>query len=695
MRLWTFARTSLLGQALIGVAVLVLPLLALIFAIINSLATTSEDAQRRFLLYTAASIARAVDTELQRYLTIGEMLAASEQLARDDIAGFLRQARAMLEMTDVTVVLHDAMQQVGNSAYPDITPLPPRSEAGYAAQLIALQRGQPYISNVYFGALKQQWLATVEIPPARVAGHRYALAVVFPLAPFRDLLSTAAVSDNWVVGIADGNGRFVAGFPGERRSAGNPVSPAWAATLRQDGLSDIVTVDGFAVVNANAATKLADWTVGIGLTKVSLATSVERSYHWALLTAIVMAAAMAGLTAFLAYRLSTGLHVLQDGLLARIAGRPGPTPKIPREFLSLWRGAGAAADERERTARALETTAQEARDAHAKLQRSTQILQAISDLTSEMIYAKDQEGRLVFASRAMANLHQRTPDDLLGATVLTYVRDPDEAAVITNNDRMVLSGTSFIGEEVVTAADGRRRVFLTHKTPWKAAGTVNGILGLSVDITERRRQEEHLRFVMAEVSHRAKNLLAVVQAVARSSSRTTSTPKEFVDRFNARLHALGQALDVLVSNQWHGADLKDLVLSQLGHFETDIGTRITLEGPPLTVTPTAAQSLGMAMHELATNAGKYGALSRETGQLRISWQITDDTFVMHWVEQGGPPVMPPERTGFGTSVFDTVLRASFDCEPCLTFDPAGFRWSLRCHRSHIEAKTEASAVSAL
>ncbi len=163
-------------------------------------------------------------------------------------------------------------------------------------------------------------------------------------------------------------------------------------------------------------------------------------------------------------------------------------------------------------------------------------------------------------------------------------------------------------------------------------------VGACLDVTERKRQEEHISVLMREVNHRSKNMLAVVQAIARQTLATS--PSEFVERFGDRVRALAASQDLLIESAWRGVELHELVISQLSHLKDLVDSRIELKGQPLQISASAAQVIGMAVHELATNAVKYGALSNDTGRIEISWSLepgdaAGESFEMSWRESGG------------------------------------------------------------
>lgn len=184
---------------------------------------------------------------------------------------------------------------------------------------------------------------------------------------------------------------------------------------------------------------------------------------------------------------------------------------------------------------------------------------------------------------------------------------------------------------------------------------------------------------MRELTHRSKNLLAVIQAMARQTARHTNSADEFLDQFGARLQALATSHDLLVQESWHGASLAALTRQQLGHYLNGPRTQISIEGPPVVLRPEAAQSVGLALHELAANAAKYGALSVPDGHVDIRWrrrgQDVGDGIEIDWAESDGPSVRVPDHRGFGTLVVEKNLSRVLDADVHLDFDPAG----VRCH----------------
>jgi PAS domain S-box-containing protein len=201
-------------------------------------------------------------------------------------------------------------------------------------------------------------------------------------------------------------------------------------------------------------------------------------------------------------------------------------------------------------------------------------------------------------------------------------------------------------------------------------------VGTVQDITERKEREEREHLLLREINHRAKNMLSVVHVIAHQTAAKSS--EDFIERFSERIQALSANQDLLVRNEWKGVEIKDLVCAQLAHFADLIGPRIAVRGPPLRLNPASAQAIGLALHELATNAGKYGALSTDAGRVDVHWETEGDTLAMSWTECDGPPVCKPKQRGFGSIVIEAMAEYSVDGAVDLHYAPSGVTWRLTC-----------------
>ncbi|MDB5360638.1 MAG: hypothetical protein JWO51_1935 [Rhodospirillales bacterium] len=202
----------------------------------------------------------------------------------------------------------------------------------------------------------------------------------------------------------------------------------------------------------------------------------------------------------------------------------------------------------------------------------------------------------------------------------------------------------------------------------------------SVTIEEIREREQRLNLLMRETSHRSKNILAVTQAIARQSLAQASSLEDFGHRFSARLQSLAQSHDLLTQVEWAGTRLDDLLRSQLGHYIDGSG-QIATEGPDVSLASAAVPYLGLALHELSTNAAKHGALSVPEGRVSIRWGLLSDPekgerLWLRWAETGGPPVVPPTRRGFGTDITRRLVARALRGTVAFDFAETGIVWHL-------------------
>lgn len=228
--------------------------------------------------------------------------------------------------------------------------------------------------------------------------------------------------------------------------------------------------------------------------------------------------------------------------------------------------------------------------------------------------------------------------------------------------------------------------------PLKTAfGEIVGLTLIAHDITERKAFEARQVLLNRELSHRVKNTLAVIQSMARHTLRNSPGAEEFISAFESRLQSLATSHNILTAADWKGVDLARLVLDQVGPFLHGRQDRLALSGPRIMVHAEAATSIGLAMHELATNAAKYGALSIPAGRVDLSWaretQESGDHVRFLWRESGGPPVQPPGRKGFGS-----VLLAMTDKSVVIEFKPDGLCCELTLMLRPHQAKARRNAT---
>jgi PAS domain S-box-containing protein len=253
-------------------------------------------------------------------------------------------------------------------------------------------------------------------------------------------------------------------------------------------------------------------------------------------------------------------------------------------------------------------------------------------------------------------------------------------------------------ELMIRTKDGRERLWRFVCSPLATqSGGRRLFICVAQDVTEQKAHMEQVHLLMHEVSHRAKNMLSLAQSIARQTA--ARDPEEFIERFTERIQALAANQDLLVRNDWRGVDVEDLVRAQLAHFADLVGSRITVHGPTVRLNAAAAQAIGLALHELSTNASKYGALSVDAGRVDVCWGLDSDILAMSWTEDDGPPVSPPKRRGFGSTVMDLMVRQTVNGEVQLHYLPSGVVWSLTCpaanalDRNFLTKDSEPSALT--
>jgi PAS domain S-box-containing protein len=293
------------------------------------------------------------------------------------------------------------------------------------------------------------------------------------------------------------------------------------------------------------------------------------------------------------------------------------------------------------------------------------------------VYTTDTQGRITFYNEAAEQLWGTRP--ALGesqwcgswrlywpdGTPLPHDQCPMATAV--REDRPIRNV-----EAVAERPDGTRIPFMPYPTPLHdASGTLVGAVNMLIDLSHLKQAAERQQLLINELNHRVKNTLATVQSIAYQTFRGKVDP-DLQKWFTDRLMALAKTHDVLTRENWKGADLSDIAMQAVA-FACDQKGRVTVSGPKLMLPPRTILPLAMGLHELCTNASKYGALSSPTGRVAIEWQLSAlaDRVQLRWIERDGPVVQPPASSGFGTRLLERGLAHQLRADVKLAYPPAG------------------------
>lgn len=310
-----------------------------------------------------------------------------------------------------------------------------------------------------------------------------------------------------------------------------------------------------------------------------------------------------------------------------------------------------------------------------------EILLNIGESTSDMIYAKDREGRMIFSNAATLAILGRSWPEIAGRSDLEFLDDKVEAQAFADADQRIMrEGLTVSLEEVLTGTGGKR-IYLSSKGPLRdSAGNIIGLIGISKDITARKAEEAQRRLLLEEMKHRVKNSLATVHAMARQTLKPAVAEAAWTG-FEQRLLAMGRAHDVLVNEDWLAADVRSIVVQSLAGHGGGIDPRFHIDGPDARLDAQNALAVALVLHELATNAAKYGGLSVAQGEVAVTWHIeiaaAASAVVIHWRERGGPAVAAPAHEGFGSRLIRHALGHRAGNAAQIDFASDGLRCTLR------------------
>jgi PAS domain S-box-containing protein len=308
----------------------------------------------------------------------------------------------------------------------------------------------------------------------------------------------------------------------------------------------------------------------------------------------------------------------------------------------------------------------------AALRLSESRYRRIFEQTSDLIVTADLNQIIEDCNPSAAAAVGMTRDQAIGLPIASFVSPDDYERTSAMLRQKLESGGTTRYDVRVRSRQGEWLYWdVNSGLTYDEAGHPIGLHVLARDVTERKRAEEHQELLINELNHRVKNSLAVVQSLIEQTLRDDQVDKQVRDALSGRVAALAAAHNVVTRKKWEPALLRDVIHEALFPF-CEAG-RCDIDGPDLAVSPTTAVTLALAVHELATNAAKYGALKSAEGQISVRWQVEDGQLTWEWQEQGGPAVTPPSRQGFGTRMMERGLARQLGGTVSLDYCPDGLK----------------------
>jgi PAS domain S-box-containing protein len=655
---------------------LILP--GLLFAALGILAFGASDgaAQNRAATEIARAARNDLDRQLSGMITTLRALTTSEALEQGDFATFYRQAKRALFTGETNIVLRDeANRQILNTRVPWQTELPKSGEPPPEPDLIA--RGQPWVSDLFIGAVENAPLYSVNMPVMLADGRKLVLNMS---APASSLIPSPGLPPHWEAGISDRNNRILARSKDHDRFVGNTLAPeTQRKTTSLEGVWTTTNLTGEYVLRAHATSHVSGWTVAAWVPM----SVVQAPYRQSLLYVVLGGAGLLAFSLFLATAFGRMMaRPIQE--ISKAATKLGRGESLPPVTSYPVQEANAVSTALHDAGQQLAERREASQRHEKRIREAHERLTLALDVSGLGTWDRDLATGNITWSEGMYRIFGRRRDQFSGKPdeILSFVHPDDRAAFRKAFDEtMQGKSTGFDQEFRIVRPDGEIRWVLRRAQLIRSEDNRPvSMLGVALDMTERRDREDRIAFLMRELAHRSKNLVAVIQAIAHQTARHSDDISDFTERFSARLVSLARTQDLLTGKDRKGALLEDLVHTQIEPFVEGEGKRLSATGPRVVLDEPATQSVGLALHELATNAAKYGALSVPQGRVTIEWELAGKPgearpLRLRWRERNGPKVQQPTRKGFGHIVMERTLADSLQGEVKLDFAPDGLRWT--------------------
>ena len=622
--------------------------------------TQTEQIERR-LEQVADDLSEDIGRELGLMLASLTVLAGSPQLATGELQAFHERAVEALHPLGLQLLYRDLDgQQLMNTRRPWGAALPRSDQAEIDAAVRATLK--PHISDVILGTVAGGPVVTLTAPVHYGGALRGFLHMSVDPERLLAIMKGQKLPPAWNTILVDRKGVVIARLQRHDEYVGKALPARLQANL-DGGVTRSINLDNVEMLRASKISPISGWQVAAGV-PVSAARAQFISNLWSI--------AGAGLFLLL---MALGLAVVVARLIARpirqIAGFATlvEEERIPPPLRSPVREANEVAAALRLASERLSERTRELRETLARFNAALRGADIV-------VFVQGRDRRITWISES-AGYRAR---NFVGKREEDLVDDPDErAGAIALREKVFATGQPQQGELTTGKGEAARHYRQRLEAIRDGDGEVAGVLGVSVEVTTLRAQQDRNTMLVRELAHRSKNLLAVVQAIAGETLRSAGAD-EFMERFGARLQALALLQDLVVSGSRGGVELGQLVRTQLAPF-AEPGKRLEIAGPEVRLRPEAANMLGMALHELATNATKYGCLSVPEGAVLIAWRLEPDPdgaqrFRLTWRESGGPSVVKPAQGGFGSRVVIDMTAATLNGRVTLDYLADGVVWQV-------------------
>lgn len=693
-------RPRTIGTVLLGLVIgIILPLLALAAAYGIWSVRMQQGVTDARLQKTASLLSMAVDREVQTIEALLTGLAASPSIDARDFAGFYRQAASVAKSYDGWVVLTEpSTQQVVNTLRAFGDPLP-TSGSKDSIRTVVSQR-ERLTTDLFVGAVAKRHALAVIIPVIRGDTVPFTLDMAFYPSRISSLLNEQPLPPGWSAAIIDRNNVVIARTQAPDEQVGRPAEPWLVAAVEgaQQGVANGTASDGEEIHAAFRRSNRSGWTTVVAISG-EVYRAPTRAAEFLLLAGTIISLSLAGAAAALiGRRIASPLRMLAQNADPLVRGERVSVPRagiieVNEVTSALIKAAGAMREavesriqlaEETRARKDAETANAEIRKREGALRASEERYRGLTEAIASVVWMTEADGRAVDMPQWRA-LTGQTAAQCEGWGWLDAVH-PEDAGRTRAAWRQALEGTHVFDVECrVRTSDAPYHWFNARAVPvFDTSRSVREWVGVCIDINERKLAEERQALLMAELDHRVRNILASIQAMISLTAQSAPNKEEMGRRLQGRVAAMARTHGVLTRQKWKGASLTGIIRDELRPYADDEGAVALIGSPDCILRPREALNFALVIHELATNAAKYGALTVPGGRITVDWHIAENEgasrLVLDWRESGGPRVVPPTRRGFGSRLLESALGP--DAQATLGFDPAGVRCRIEMYLQH-------------